>query len=127
MSSPNLLSPTQSRGRHAALRMLLCFGLALWLCAGSSGLRRAIAKPRTHTVTLRGMKYFPLTLIVSAGDTVVWKNDDIVPHTATARNKSFDSGSIAPGGSWSYVANRKGTYFYYCAFHPNTKGKLIVR
>ncbi len=73
------------------------------------------------------MKNLPATLIVNVGDTVVWKNDDIVPHTATDRGKGFDSGSIEPGASWSYAASRKGTYFYYCAFHPNTKGKLIVR
>ena len=90
-------------------------------------LSSAAAKSRTHTVTLRGMKNVPATLVVRAGDTVVWKNDDVVPHTATDRGKSFDSGNIEPGGSWSYVANRKGTYFYYCAYHPNTKGKLVVR
>jgi plastocyanin len=73
------------------------------------------------------MKYLPATLVVNVGDTVVWKNEDIVPHTATDRGKVFDSGSIAPGASWNYVASKKGTYFYYCAYHPNTKGKLVVR
>jgi plastocyanin len=98
--------------------------VALLIVAGTSA---AASKSRTHTVALRGMKNVPATLTVNVGDTVIWKNEDVVPHTATDRGKHFDSGSIEPGGSWSYVANRKGTYFYYCAYHPNTKGKLVVR
>jgi plastocyanin len=101
--------------------------MALLIFAATPGLPGADAKARTRTVVLRGMDYLPATLTVNVGDTVVWKNEDVVPHTATARNKSFDSGNIAPGGSWSYVANKKGTYFYYCVYHPNTKGKLVVR
>lgn len=121
------MSPNQSRQYRVITRALFSFGLALLFLVTSAGPPSAAAKPRTRTVALRGMNYLPATLTVNVGDTVVWKNEDIVPHTATARNKSFDSGSIEPGGTWMYVANRKGTYFYYCAFHPNTKGKLIVR
>jgi plastocyanin len=118
------MSLNNSRPYHSTARTLLAAGVALLMIAIASG---AAAKSRTHTVTLRGMKNLPATLVVRAGDTVVWKNEDVVPHTATDRGKRFDSGSIEPGGSWSYVARRKGTYFYYCAYHPNTKGKLVVR
>lgn len=118
------MSLNNSRSSHATARVLLCVCVALLIIAGASA---AVSKPGTHTVVLRGMKNVPATLVVKAGDTVVWKNEDVVPHTATDKGKSFDSGSIEPGGSWSYVANRKGTYFYYCAYHPNTKGKIVVR
>ena len=119
--------PNQSRRHRLNTRALLSFGVALLLLVASTGPPSAAAQSKTRIVVLRGMKYLPATLTVNVGDTVVWKNEDIVPHTATARNKSFDSGNIEPGGSWRYVAKRKGTYFYYCAFHPETKGKLIVR
>jgi plastocyanin len=118
------MSLNNSRPYHSIARVLLTACAALLIVVIVSG---AAAKSRTHTIALRGMKNIPATLVVRAGDTVVWKNEDVVPHTATDRGKSFDSGSIEPGGSWSYVANRKGTYFYYCAYHPNTKGKLVVR
>jgi plastocyanin len=36
------------------------------------------------TVEIREFKFEPETLTVHEGDTVVWKNDEIVPHTATA-------------------------------------------
>jgi plastocyanin len=91
------------------------------------GVSAAAPKSRTHTVALRGMRNVPGTLVVKAGDTVVWRNEDVVPHTATDKGKGFDSGNIEPGASWSYVARRKGTYSYYCAYHPNTTGRLVVR
>jgi plastocyanin len=119
--------PNRSRKHRTAARALICFGTVLLVVAAFSVPHGAVVKPRTHRVALRGMNYLPATVVVNVGDTVVWKNEDIVPHTATDRGKAFDSGSIDPGASWSYVANRKGTYSYYCAYHPNTKGKLIVR
>jgi plastocyanin len=121
------MAQNQSRSFRISARAFLCFGMALLILSASPVPQGADAKARTRTVVLRGMDYLPATLVVNAGDTVIWKNEDIVPHTATDRRKNFDSGSIAPGDSWSYVANKKGTYFYYCSFHPNTKGKLVVR
>lgn len=118
------MSPHTSRRRQVTARALLTACAALLVLAGATA---AAYRPRTHTVALRGMKNVPATLVVRAGDTVVWKNEDVVPHTATDRGKSFDSGNIEPGGSWSYVAGRKGTFSYYCAYHPNTRGRLVVR
>jgi plastocyanin len=58
------------------------------------------ARPKTHTVTIHGMQFVPANLEVNLGDTVIWQNQDIVPHNATSTRKSFDSGAIEPGGSW---------------------------
>lgn len=121
------MSPSQPRQYRVVSRALLCFGVVLLALTSPAGLPSTAAKPKTRTVAMRGMNYLPATIAVNVGDTVIWKNEDIVPHTATARNKGFDSGNIEPGGSWRYVANKKGTYSYYCAYHPNTKGRLIVR
>ena len=80
---------------------------------------------------IREFKFEPATLTVHVGDTVEWKNDDIVPHTATAdgaaQKPAFDSGTMRKGATWRYVARKKGTYNYTCMFHPNMKGKLIVQ
>ena len=121
-----LMFKNQSHQYQSFARVLLIYGMALFI-AGALGLQSTAAKPRTHTVAIRGMNYVPPSLTVNVGDTVVWKNEDTVPHTATDRGKSFDSGSIVSGASWSYVVNKKGTYSYYCTFHPNMNGKLIVR
>lgn len=84
------------------------------------------------TVVIRGFKFKPETVTVRAGETVEWKNEDIVPHTATAdaevaQKPVFDSGTIDTGAAWRYVARKKGTYNYTCAYHPNMTGKLIVQ
>jgi plastocyanin len=87
------------------------------------------ASPTAVTVVIRRFRFEPATVTVHAGETVEWKNDGIVPHTATADGKTpaFDSGSIDPGSTWRYVARKKGTYNYTCTYHPNMKGKLIVQ
>lgn len=80
----------------------------------------------THTILITGFKYQPDTLTVNAGDTVEWRNNDIVPHTVTAADKSFASPAIRPGSSWKFVAKKPGTFLYTCSPHPNMHGKLIV-
>jgi plastocyanin len=85
----------------------------------------ANAEPRSHTVVIDGMKFAPATLTVERGDQVVWTNKDLVPHTATASGK-FDSKSIAPGASWTWVADGAAAISYVCTLHPGMKASLVV-
>ena len=121
------MSKNKSHQYRSFARVLLASAAALLVIAGTMALQSSAAKPRTHIVAIRGMNFVPARLIVNVGDTIVWKNEDTVPHTATDRARSFDSGTIASGASWSLVVNKKGTYSYYCTFHPAMKGRLIVR
>ena len=107
-------------GRCAVPAALL--GLALWASAGCVS-----AKPTTHGVAIRGFRYLPDSLAVQVGDTVIWTNEDIVPHTATAKGKVLDSRTLEPRQSWHFVAVQPGTYTYVCSFHPAMQGTLVVR
>ena len=118
---------SKNKSHQHRTRVLLALGAALLLILGAMVVESSAAKPRTHTIAIRGMNFVPARLIVNVGDTVVWKNEDPVPHTATDRGGSFDSGTIASGASWSYVVNKKGTVSYYCTFHPNMRARLIAR
>jgi plastocyanin len=90
--------------------------------------RKPTAQPKVVTVAIREFKFEPATVTVHQGDTVEWKNEDTVPHTATADgNPAFDSGAIQTGAAWRYVVKEKGTENYTCTFHPNMKGELIVQ
>ena len=80
-----------------------------------------------HTVTIDGVQFSPSELIVHPGDRVVWVNKDPFPHTVTASNKLFDSGSIAVNASWSYTVTKNGEIDYSCTFHPTMKGKIRVQ
>jgi plastocyanin len=85
------------------------------------------AKPKTHTVTIEGMRFQPESLTVARGDTVVWVNNDLVPHTATSDDGSFDSRIIQAEKSWKFTAGKRGEFAYACAFHPTMKATLQVK
>ena len=81
---------------------------------------------RTHTVTIAQMRFTPATLSVHPGDIVEWVNGDLVPHTATAGDGAFNSGSIAAGASWRWTVQTRGTVPYRCALHPTMSAVLDV-
>jgi len=84
-----------------------------------------LAAAGEHVVTIDGMAFQPAMVRVKPGDKVVWRNKDVVPHTATAAG-SFDSGAIAPGKSWTWTARGKGQKPYVCVYHPGMKATLEV-
>lgn len=72
-----------------------------------------------HTVKIENISFIPATLDINIGDTVIWTNSDLVPHTVTAKDKSFDSGTIDPGKTWKHRFKNKTKVDYICRFHPN--------
>jgi len=76
-------------------------------------------------VSMRNMQFYPQTVKVKQGTVVEWKNDDLVPHTATSA--SFDSGSLGPGKSWRHTFTKAGQFPYACTFHPTMTGVVIVK
>jgi len=83
-------------------------------------------KPKTHTVTIEGMRFQPEMLTVERGDTIVWVNKDIVPHTATSTSGGFDSKDIQVDESWKFTIRKMGDFAYICTFHPTMKAMLRV-
>ena len=114
----------------AALALIAVAGFPSHASAGLAVKSRS-SPPKVVTVVIRGFKFEPATVTVHPGDTVEWKDDDIVPHTATEygdpQKPAFDSGTIRTGAAWRYVARKKGTYNYICTLHPNMKGELIIQ
>ncbi|TFW07154.1 copper-binding protein [Oxalobacteraceae bacterium OM1] len=86
-----------------------------------------MAAGRVHVVNIEAMQFQPSTLDVQAGDTVVWKNKDPFPHTATAVDRSFDSGSLAPGAQWKMVVKKPGSVAYFCTLHETMRATLDVK
>jgi len=104
------------------------FAAALGLTLFAVGLSAADRpKPKAHTVIMEGMRFQPEVLSVAAGDTIVWVNKDMVPHTATSDRGRFDSKAIDGGQSWEYTARSKGDFPYVCTFHPSMKALLHVK
>jgi plastocyanin len=76
--------------------------------------------------SIRGGRFVPSVVRVAAGTTVVWRNEDNMPHTVTGRDGSWDSGMIQPGGTYSRKFDRTGTFAFYCVPHPDMKGSVVV-
>jgi len=91
----------------------------------ADGVRTRAVAPVVHTVTIDATSYQPAQLVVHPGDTIVWQNKDLFPHTVTSKG-AFDSDVLVNGKSWRLVARRKGTFDYACVFHPVMKGRLTI-
>jgi plastocyanin len=61
------------------------------------------------------------------GDTVTFTNDGAVAHTVTATSGAkFDSGSLEPGKTFKFTAEKAGTVSYVCTIHPGMQGTIEV-
>lgn len=113
------------RCRPAGALVRACAALllgALPACAAG-----AESAPRRHEVAIRAFTYHPAELVAAVGDTVVWVNEDIVPHTATSRAGGWDTGSLEAGGRRALQVTQRGEQPYDCTFHPGMQGRLVVR
>jgi plastocyanin len=107
--------------RKTILRLAALSLVALVLFAPTAG-----AQGETMTVSIKGFAFNPPNATVAPGTTVTWVNDDQAPHTATANNGAFDSGTLQPGQSYSFVFDKPGTYAYHCAIHPDMTATVTV-
>jgi plastocyanin len=78
------------------------------------------------SVTIKDFEFAPAEIDVEVGETVTWTNQGPTPHTATAKDGSFDTGILEKGKSGSHKFTRAGTYAYICTPHPNMKGTVVV-
>lgn len=84
--------------------------------------------PLVTRVPIRLMKFSPQTIEIKTGQTVEWTNDDLTPHTVTSQGAGdLNSGSIDAGASWRHTFSRAGSFQYYCTFHPEMNGTVVVR
>ena len=86
------------------------------------------AAETTVVVDIKDFAFVPAELTIAVGTTVTWTNSDPVPHTATATDdpRTFDSGNLPPGASYSYTFTEPGTIRYVCIYHPNMVGTIVV-
>lgn len=80
-----------------------------------------------NKVSITGSSFSPSTLTVNKGTTVTWTNADYDPHTVTADDNSFTSGTINQGGVYTRTFSTPGTYPYHCNFHTAMTGSVVVK
>ena len=80
-----------------------------------------------HSVTIKGFSFSPASLSVTKGDTVTFKNADQAPHTATAKDGSFDTETIEAGGSKQITITNAGSFQYFCGVHPHMTAEILAQ
>jgi plastocyanin len=81
---------------------------------------------RSEKVKIVEFTYQPEPVVVQAGGKVIWQNEDIAPHTATADDGSFDTGILERGKLKSETFKEPGTFTYFCEIHPDMHGTVEV-
>jgi plastocyanin len=78
------------------------------------------------SVSIEDFYFEPSEAAVQAGDTITWTNEGNHPHTVTADDGSFDSGTLQPGESYSHTFQNAGMVPYHCSIHPFMTGSVSV-
>jgi plastocyanin len=86
----------------------------------------AAAAPRSYVVTIDKLKFGPFPSGLHKGDKILWVNRDILRHTATATNHSFDV-DLQPGAKSLTVLKSAGLISVFCRYHPGMRGVLSVK
>jgi plastocyanin len=81
---------------------------------------------KSEKVKIVEFSYEPDPVVVQAGGKVIWQNEDTAPHTATADDGSFDTGTIEKGKLGSVTFKEPGTFTYHCEIHPTMHGTVEV-
>ncbi len=95
---------------------------------------QAPSTPPSHT-------YLPnsITVYIGYNATVMWVNNDTVPHTVTAKPNSPDPNfnqfgptsqpynNLNSGQNVTFTFTKPGTYSYFCSYHNWMSGQVIVK
>jgi len=100
--------------------------IAVTIAAGMLSARATEHSVKEHVVEITGLEFVPDRIDVSPGDTITWVNRDIVPHTATSVDDSWDTGVLNQSESKSIVVGQNMTTAYLCRFHVNMTGTITL-
>ncbi|MBV9115067.1 MAG: cupredoxin family copper-binding protein [Hyphomicrobiales bacterium] len=78
-------------------------------------------------VSIDNFVFTPAEAQVSVGTTVVWTNNDDIPHTVVDADHKYKSSALDTGDKFSHTFTEPGTFEYFCSLHPHMTGKIIVK
>jgi plastocyanin len=93
--------------------------LALAVAAGLS----AGAMVGQQTIHQQGRRFSVDKVVIKAGETLTFLNDDTVPHNiaSVSEGNAFDLGAQRPGASTDVTFTEAGDVQVFCAIHPRMK------
>lgn len=100
------------------------------LIRGWSPLRLGMPAETNILITYGAIRVFPNAVTQKLDprapilNTIYWVNNDVVPHTITAEDKSWSTGVIESGKIGSASFEKLGTYKYFVKENPKAKGVI---
>jgi plastocyanin len=83
--------------------------------------------PQTFNVIINGSGFYPSSLTVSPGDTVIWTNRDVRVNTVTSNFESeLSSKSLYTEDTYSHIFDKQGDFVYHSELHPLVNGSVHV-
>ncbi len=104
------------------INVLLLVGLLVGGAFDREVLTHATSLPQRHVVQIKGFAFQPPQITVLPGDTVVWVNQDFVPHFISVAEGKWQSVVLEENQSWELVVKETGSFSYLCVFHPKMIG-----
>lgn len=98
-----------------------------WYAAAQPETAQAAAtqpeEPSTRSIPMANFVFNPAELVIPAGTTVEWANQDGAPHTATSDDGVlFRSATLGNGERFGFHFDTPGEYAYYCELHGSAGG-----
>ncbi len=80
------------------------------------------------SVVIREFTFLPGKLVIAAGQTVEWTNQDDVPHSIihAAHPHGFKSRVLFQGERWWFRFDVPGRYAYFCGMYRHMQGVVLV-
>lgn len=94
--------------------------------AASGAQSSAAAGGGGNAIQMANFSFKPQTLTVATGTAVMWTNTDSATHTTTADDKTWDSGNLDSGKTFSFTFTKAGTFKFHCAIHNFMTGTVTV-
>ena len=100
--------------------------LAVAVFAVATALPAASAHVAETEVKIDNFAFAPHRVVVKAGTTVTWINEDDIPHTVASSAKLFKSNALDTKDKFSFTFTTAGAYEYFCSLHPHMTGTIVV-
>jgi plastocyanin len=130
---------TRPSSAHIALAALASLTILASACGDSNSSNPTTPSPTPSpgpspaaalvTVFITNSVYAPNPMTVSVGQSVNWKNNDSIEHSATFDNGIYESGNIPPLSAHDVPLpmTTRGTFTYHCRIHAGMKGTIVVQ
>jgi plastocyanin len=106
--------------------MLASLAFAVLLDGGNLPAAASPKQQAETVVAIADYKFAPDAIVVKAGSTIVWRNDDDDAHSIVDGTPAIRSGVFEKGETFKARVDKPGTIVYRCGLHPFMKGTITV-